>query len=353
MKKYRLSFYCLTAVIFISSCNLMNKNIHTNKDEKSFKNIKQITHGGKNAEAYFSMDSRWLIYQSHNEENKCDQMYVMRTDGGDKRLVSTGKGRVTCGYFVDLGPAEKSRIIYSSTHDFSDECPPEPDRRKGYVWPIYDSYEIYIDDFKGGNLKRLTNNKAYDAEATVSPDGKSIVFTSTRDGDLDLYLMDVDGKNLKRLTSTLGYDGGAFFTPDGKRIIYRAYYPKTKKEKEEYVSLLKQGLFRPSYLEIFTINLDGTNKKKITNLGVSSFAPFMHKNNEIIFSTNYPDLKGRAFHLYMMDQYAKSLKKLTTSGYFNSFPMFSYDGKKLVWASDRGGKKRGEINIFIADWVEE
>ena len=346
MKKMAYFFGCMV----LAACS--TTTMYMGQQEINIRNVKKITHSGKNAEAYFSRDNRWLIYQSHNKGTKCDQMYVMQTNGEGKRLVSTGKGRVTCGYFVDTGTAENSRIIYSSTHDFSSKCPPEPDRRKGYVWPIYDSYEIYIDHFNGGNLKRLTNNKAYDAEATVSPDGKTIVFTSTRDGDLDIYTMDVDGTNVKRITNTLGYDGGAFFTPDGKSIIYRAYHPQTDGEKRAYVQLLKEGLFKPSTLEVFVMNLKEGKPKKITDLGSSTFAPFMNKKENIIFSSNYPSPRGRAFHLFQFDQTRNKLKKITEIGNFNSFPMFSYDGRKIVWASDRHNDGKKGINIFVGDWVE-
>lgn len=351
MLRIEKSIYFLV-LIFLTACGSIQKASYTGEKETRIKNVKKITDSGKNAEAYFSADGRWLIYQSHNENTKCDQMYVTKTNGEEKRLVSTGKGRVTCGYFVDPGSAEQSRIIYSSTHDFSPNCPPEPDRRKGYVWPVYSSYEIYIDHFKGGVLKRLTENNAYDAEATVSPDGKKIVFTSTRDGDLDIYTMNVDGTNVKRLTNTLGYDGGAFFTPDGKSIVYRSYHPKTDKEKKKYVKLLKEGFFRPSTLEVFVMNLEEGKPRKITDLGSSTFAPFMHKNKSIIFSSNYPYPRGRAFHLFQLDEASNKLEKITELGHFNSFPMFSQDGRKIVWASDRHSAKKHEINIFIGDWVE-
>ena len=322
-------------------------------EDRHLSNARQLTFSGKNAEAYFSFDNRWLVFQSHNSQNNCDQLYVMSTSGGETRKVSTGKGRVTCGYFVDPGPAENSRILYSSTHEHSEACPAQPDRSNGYVWPLYDSYELYMDSFQGGSPKRLTENRFYDAEATVSPDGKEIVFTSTRDGDLELYLMNVDGTNVRRLTNATGYDGGAFFSPDGKQIVYRAFHPTLKKEKENYKKLLKQGLYRPGLLELYVMDRDGRNKKKITDLKASSFAPYMFPNSKrIIFSSNLADPKGRFFDLFAINATGGFLEKLTFNAGFDGFPMFSFDGKKMVWASNRNAKDKGDINIFIADWAE-
>lgn len=322
-------------------------------EERHLSNVQQLTFDGKNAEAYFSFDSRWLIYQSHNESNKCDQMYVMKTDGSEKHMVSTGKGRVTCGYFVDPGAAEKSRIIYSSTHEHDNACPTPPDMTNGYVWPLYNSYEIYVDAFDGKTPSRLTNNNFYDAEATVSPDGKEIVYTSNRDGDLDLYIMNIDGTRVRRLTSQIGYDGGAFFTPDGKQIVYRAYHPTLKKEKESYKHLLKKGLYKPGQLELYVMDRDGRNKHKVTDLKAASFAPYMFPNSKrIIFSSNLADPKGRVFDLFAVNPNGGFLEKLTFNSGFDAFPMFSYDGKKLVWASSRNSKSPHDINIFVADWTE-
>src|SRR3990167_2126708 len=284
----RLGIVC--TLIFVSACATTKieelkplpspeqASLMFSGEERHLSNVRQLTAGGSNAEAYFSFDNRWLIFQSHNQENKCDQMYVMQTNGAGKRRVSTGQGRVTCGYFVDPGEAEASRVIYSSTHDHSAECPSPPDKSNGYVWPLYDSYEIYMDAFAGGNLQRVTNNKYYDAEATVSPDGKEIVFTSTRDGDLDIYVMNVDGTRVRRLTASMGYDGGAFFTPDGKEIVYRAYHPTLKREKEAYKKLLKKGLYKPGQLELYVMDRDGGNKRRVTDLKAASFAPYMFPN---------------------------------------------------------------------------
>lgn len=142
----------------------------------------------------------------------------MDIDGSNIKMVSTGKGVTTCAYFLQKAG---NRIICSSTHHIMDDCPPRPDYSQGYVWPLH-PYDIFIADKDGSNLRQLTDNPYYDAEATVSPDGSKIIFTSIRDGDLDLYVMDTDGRNLRRLTHEKVYDGGAFFSPDGSKIVYRA-----------------------------------------------------------------------------------------------------------------------------------
>lgn len=330
-----------------------NKLLSYPGEEKHLKNIRQLTFGGQNAEAYFSSDGQWLIFQSERGEHGCDEMFVMRTDGSDLRKVSTGGGRVTCGYIFGEDPIAPypAELIFSSTHDFGNECPAKPDYSKGYVWPMYNSYEIYTRSFGGGQLHRLTNNKFYDAESTVSPDQKEVVFTSDRHGDLDLYVMNTDGTKVRRVTTDLGYDGGAFFSHDGQKLIYRAFHPQTAEEKKTYKEDLKNGLYRPTWLELFIIGKNGKGKRQITNLKGASFAPFLFPNDKrVIFASNYKNPRGRNFDIYAIDLDGKNLEQITNSGTFDSFPMFSPDGKKLVWASNRNGKPH-ETNIFIADWT--
>jgi TolB protein len=316
--------------------------------EKHLRNMRQLTFGGENAEAYFSSDGRKLIFQSTRDGRECDQIYTMNIDGSDARLVSTGDGRTTCSYFF---PGDK-RILYSSTHLGGKQCPPRPDFSQGYVWAVYDTFDIFTAKPDGSDLKQLTTTPGYDAETTISRDGK-LVFTSKRDGDLDIYAMEANGKNVKRLTNELGYDGGPFWSYDGKQIVYRAYHPQTEKEKADYVSLLKQNLIRPTVLDIWAMNADGTNKRQVTNLNKASFAPYFFPDGKrIIFSSNVADPKGRDFDLYKVNSDGTGLERITYNDTFDGFPMFSPDGKKLVFASNRNAKTRGDTNIFIADWVE-
>lgn len=326
-------------------------------EEKHLKNIRQLTYGGDNAEAYFSHDDRRLVMQiTHPDKGiSCDQIYqgTLPTTAEEPftlKLVSTGTGRTTCSYFMP----ESKQIIFASTHAADPACPPVPDRSKirKYVWPIYDSFELFVSDTDGGNLRRLTDNNFYDAEATLSPQQDKIVFTSTRNGDLDLYVMDVDGSNLIQVTNELGYDGGAFFSPDGSKLIFRASRPQTEEEKQEYRDLLAQDLVAPAQMELYVCNTDGTDLKKITDLGKANWAPFFHPSGEkVIFSSNHAS-GGRTFNLFMINLYGTGLEQITYDETFDAFPMFSHDGSKLVFASNRNNGGTRSTNVFIADWVE-
>jgi TolB protein len=316
--------------------------------EKHLKNVRQLTFGGENAEAYFSADGKQLIFQSTRDGRECDQIYTMKVDGSHARLISTGEGRTTCSYFFPSG----NRVLYSSTHLGSKQCPERPDFSKGYVWAIYPSFDIFTAKPDGSDLKQLTMTTGYDAETTISRNGK-LVFTSTRDGDLDIYTMNADGKDVRRLTNELGYDGGPFWSPNGKQIVYRAYHPQTEKDKSDYSSLLRQNLIRPTTLEIWTMNADGSNKRQVTRNGKANFAPYFFPDNKrIIFASNMDDPKGRNFDLYKISSDGSGLERITFNETFDGFPMFSPDGKKLVFASNRNAKSRGDTNVFIADWVE-
>jgi Tol biopolymer transport system component len=272
----------------------------------------------------------------------------MNIDGTGVHRVSNGLGRTTCGYFYD----NDRRIFYSSTFKNSPDCPPVPDRSHGYVWPV-GHLEIYTSKPDGSDLRQLTDNGAYNAEGTLSPDGKTIIFTSTRDGDLDLYTMNVDGSNVRRITRRVGYDGGGVFSPDGKTIVWRAGYPGTAADSADYLALLGQRLVRPSRVELWVANADGSNPRQITHLGGANFAPSFHPDGKrIIFSSNYETPRSGNFDLYLVNLDGTGLTKITTAGTFDGFPMFSPDARKLVWASNRNFKVEGETNLFIADWVE-
>ena len=328
-----------------------NKSKLDFEGEKYLKNIKQLTFGGENAEAYFSTDGKKLVFQSKRDGRSCDQIYTMNIDGSDVKMVSTGLGRTTCAFYYK----KNKRVLYGSTHLGDKACPPNPDFSKGYVWAIYPSYDIFSAKANGKKVKRLTKTPGYDAEATVSPNGKKIVFTSTRDGDLDIYVMNRNGKKVKRLTTALGYDGGPFFSPDGKQIVYRSYHPKTEKEIARYKDRLAKNLIEPNNFELWIMNADGTNKRQITKLGAASFAPYFHPSGKkLIFSSNHfaDDPRKRNFDLLMVNTDGTGLERITTYDSFDGFPMFSPDGKKLVFASNRNAEKRGDTNVFIADWVE-
>ncbi|MBI4611127.1 MAG: PD40 domain-containing protein [Candidatus Rokubacteria bacterium] len=315
--------------------------------ERRLANLRQLTFGGQNAEAYFDWTGTRLVFQSTRPPVGCDQSFPMRADGSDVRLVSTGKGRTTCSFFFPDG----KRFLYASTHLDKGACPPPPDRSRGYVWPIYPGYEIFSADVDGGDLRRLTENDGYDAEGAVSPDGSRIVFTSLRDGDLDLYVMDADGSNVRRLTDRPGYDGGPFFSWDGRFIVLRSAHPETRAELDEYRMLLGQGVVRPRALEIFVMRADGTGLTQVTRNGAANFAPFMHPNSrQVIFSSNLHDPTGRSFALYLINVDGSGLERLTYADSFASFPMFSRDGTRLVFCGNRYAVAPREINVLIADW---
>lgn len=314
--------------------------------ERHLANIRQLTFGGENAEAYFSPDGTRLIFQSTREGIVCDQIFTMNVDGSELKRVSTGNGRTTCGYFSSDGRS----IVYASTHEASPACPSRPDFSRGYVWPIYDGYDIYRANADGSGLTPLTRSPGYDAEATIAPDGL-ITFTSVRDGDMEIYSMQADGSNVKRLTNRPGPDGGPFFSWDGKHIAFRGRVAEGK-ELDEYRSLLKQALWRPTELELFVVDRDGSNLRQVTRLGGANFAPSWHPDGRrLIFASNTADKRGRNFDLYLVNLDGSGLERVTYNDTFDGFPMFSPDGKRLVFASNRHARSEGETNIFIADWV--
>ncbi|MBA2627404.1 MAG: PD40 domain-containing protein [Gemmatimonadales bacterium] len=317
--------------------------------ETHLRNVRQLTFGGNNAEAYFSRSGRELIFQRQEKVDAgCDQQYVINLDGTGLRRVSNGEGRTTCGYFYD----HDQRVLYSSSHEFSRECPAPVDRSRGYVWPL-GHFEIYGQKLDGTDQRQLTSNGAYNAEATVSPDGRRIVFTSTKDGDLDLYTMNVDGTDIRRVTTRVGYDGGAFFSPDGRHLVWRAQYPETASDTADYRRLLAERLVRPARLELWIADVDGSNARKITSLGGANFAPYFHPDGRrIIFASNHHNPRGRNFDLFMIGSDGTGLQQITRDPDFDGFPMFSPDGRKLVWASNRHGQEAGETDLFLADWVE-
>ncbi|HYG14157.1 MAG TPA: hypothetical protein VEC12_00280 [Bacteroidia bacterium] len=363
----------LAAVFALSACKNNTKNASQSDSQKKdspvidtaavkaethLKNLRQLTWGGNNAEAYWSFDSKKLVFQSDNKDwgLKCDQIFYFDVEEAAQdtlrpKMLSTGKGRTTCSYFM---PGDNT-IVYASTHLKHNECPPVPAHRadKKYLWAIYPEFDIFVSDLNGKIEKQLTNAPGYDAEATISPDGTKIVFTSTRNGDLDLYVMDIDGKNVKQVTNQLGYDGGAFFSPDGKKLVFRSSRPTADEEVKEYKELLAQGLVAPTNMEIYTCNIDGSDLKQVTKLGKANWAPFYHPSGKkIIFSSNHHSERGYDFQLYMINEDGTGLEQITTESIFNAFAMFSPDGKKLVFCSNRNNGGTRDTNIFVADWED-
>jgi Tol biopolymer transport system component len=337
---------CWLSLILLLSAFLVSPPL----EGQSLTNIRQLTFGGQNAEAYWSPDGKRLIFQSTRDGGQCDQIYTMNADGSGVRLVSTGKGVTTCGYFLPDG----KHIVYASTHERSPECPARPDRSKGYVWAVHPGYDIYVAREDGSELRRLTDAEGYDAEATVHRKTNKIVFTSKSSGDLDLWSMNMDGSGKQRLTTSYGYDGGAFFSPDGSRLVWRANHPANPEQRARYQELLDQDLTAPMKMELFLGNADGTDARQITNFGCASFAPqFTPDGRQIIFSSNKNKCDSREFDLFLIDLDGGNLRQVTSFGGFTSFPEFSPDGKKLVFASDREAKSPYEFNIFVADWDGE
>jgi Tol biopolymer transport system component len=324
--------------------------------EKNFKTLKQLTFGGDNAEAYFSPDGKSLTMQVTNPEigAHCDQIYTLdlqkeSLSKDDLHLVSTGLGRTTCSFFMPDG----KHVIYASTHEGDHSCPKPPTSNGKYLWPLFPDFDIYMADLNGKIVKQLTKEPGYDAEAVVSPDGKKIAFTSMRTGDLEIFVMDIDGSNLKQITFGLGYDGGAFFSHDSKKLVFRSSRPTSPEDVKEYTENLKNDLVAPTNMEIYTVNVDGTNLKQITHLGKANWSPYFHpKDDRIIFSSNHHSARGYDFQLFSIDTSGKNLKQITFESIFNAFPMFSPDGKKLVFASNRTEGKPKETNVYIADWVD-
>ena len=317
-------------------------------EERHLLNIRQLTNGGTNAEAYFSKDGQWITFQGTPEANghACDLQYVMKTDGTELKRVSPLAGKTTCGWFLPDG----KRLFFGSTHAADAACPPAPDYSKGYVWGI-DPFDIFTVNRDGTGLKRLTNYDTYTAEGVLSPDGKRIVFTSLKGGDLDIYTMNVDGTDVKQLTTTPGYDGGPWWSPDGKQIVYRAYHPTDPAELKDYQDLLKQRMIRPNKMDLWIMNADGSNNHQITHLGGASFGPsWSHDGKRLMFSSNYRNPKSRNFDVFMVDLDGSNLEQITTNTEFDGFPMLSPDGTKFIWASNRNAAKEHETNLFIADW---
>lgn len=319
--------------------------------EPRLANLRQLTKGGTHAEAYWSPDGTQLIYQAVREGDKADQIYVLDLATGASKRISDGKGKTTCAYFLPDG-----RIVYSSTKAAGPEPPPPPDRSKGYVWPLHREFEIYLLDPRTGAEKRLTDSDGYDAESTVSPDGRRLVFMSQRDGAFGLYTMNVDGTDLKKVTKKTCYTGGAFFSPDGRSLVYRSFYPKTAADDGNLKQMLDTRAlipFKGMVIEIYVSDADGGNERAVTSMGKINFAPTFHRDGKRIIFTSDARAESRGgYNLFLINADGTGLEQVTRHKGFDGFPHFSPDGKKLVFISDRNATRPHELNIFLADWVD-
>ena len=359
--KLSTAFYLMQCTLFVSPTIAQYATMDTVHfaGEKYFKNVRQLTFGGDNAEAYWSYDGKSIVFQKTNPKEGvfCDQIFAGKVPVTDAqkftpKMIGTGKGRSTCAYFLPDG----KHIIYASTHLGADSCPPTPDRAKygnKYIWPLYNSYDIFMADMSGKIVQQITSAKGYDAEATLSPDGKKMIYCSDKSGDLELYVMDLKSGKEIRVTNELGYDGGAWFSPDGTKIVWRASRPKTPEAIAEYKSLLAEGMVAPTNMEVFVSNADGSNAKQITALGQANWAPnFTPDGKHIIFCSNHEYKRGFPFNMYLIDLEGKGLEKISRDKGFDAFPMFSPDGKKIIFASNRNNGGTRDTNLFVADWVE-
>jgi len=357
MKKHLL-FIIIAALLLPSCVSTVSEQKQPGASfiDRHMKNVTQLTMDGDNGEAYFSWDSRKLIFQSSRNGYACDKIWTMNVDGSDKRMVSPDHGANTCSFFF---PGEQ-RITFASTNHLAGACPPKPYTPKGarYVWPLY-PYDIFTANADGTDLKKITDNPNYDAEPVVSSDGSRIVFGSQREGNFDVYTMNADGSDLKRLTDRMGYNGGPWFSPDNKKIVWRAWYPETEAEKAQWRDCMEKNYIIAVPLDLWVMDADGSNKKMILHNGATNFAPSWHPDGKrIIFSSNkddwHEDIKqyGHNFELYLVNIDGTGLERITYNNTFDSFPMFSPDGKKLSFASNRNPQKPRETDIFIADWVD-
>ena len=359
--KLSTAFYLMQCTLFVSPTIAQYATMDTVHfaGEKYFKNVRQLTFGGDNAEAYWSYDGKSIVFQKTNPKEGvfCDQIFAGKVPVTDAqkftpKMIGTGKGRSTCAYFLPDG----KHIIYASTHLGADSCPPTPDRAKygnKYIWPLYNSYDIFMADMSGKIVQQITSAKGYDAEATLSPDGKKMIYCSDKSGDLELYVMDLKSGKEIRVTNELGYDGGAWFSPDGTKIVWRASRPKTPEAIAEYKSLLAEGMVAPTNMEVFVANADGSNAKQITVLGQANWAPnFTPDGKHIIFCSNHEYKRGFPFNMYLIDLEGKGLEKISRDKGFDAFPMFSPDGKKIIFASNRNNGGTRDTNLFVADWVK-
>jgi Tol biopolymer transport system component len=350
-------FALIGLMVFLTGCSHVKTGVKEGEAasaDRHMINVKQLTTDGDNGEAYFSWDSRKLIFQSNRGGYQCDKIWTMNIDGADKKMVSPAHGANTCSFFFP----DNKKIVFASTNHIPGDCPPKQAVPPGYVWPLY-PYDIFVANADGTDLKKITDNPRYDAEPVVSSDGTQIVFGSQRDGDFDIYIMNADGSNVRRLTDRTGYDGGPWFSPDSKKIAWRAWYPETEEEKALWKDCMEKDYIVAVPLDLWVMDSDGSNKMRLTRNGATNWAPSWHPDGKrIIFSSNmddwHDDIKkfGHNFELYLINIDGTGMERLTFNNTFDSFPMFSPDGKKLAFGANRNPQKPRATDIYIADWIE-
>jgi len=319
----------------------------------SIENVKQLSFQGDNGEAYFNSDDSKVIFQSKRNNNNCDKLYIVDINGNNLTEFVANDGAFTCAYFS----LDDRYIFFSSTMHLGSECPEiykDPNPRK-YIWPLRD-YEIFRYD--NGAVKQLTNYSGYNAETTTHPFEEKVIFTSLRDGDINLFEMDYNGENVKQITSEYGYDGGAFYSPNGENIVWRAWYPTSDEEISMWKNNLAKKFIESVPLDIYVAKNDGSEKQRLTSNGATNWAPSWHPDGKhIVFSSNMDDWRedynayGSNFELYMINIATKTLTRLTNNDTFDSFSVFSKNGKKIVFSSNRDAENPRNTNIFIADIV--
>ena len=343
----------IVTIIFFS-CSYQKFDKNNQKDDFYLENTRQLTFNGDNGEAYFSPDDKYFVFQSKRDGNLCDKIYTMTVDGDDIKMIDENRGAFTCSYYSLDG----KKIFFSSTMQDSINCPEvykDPNPRK-YIWPLR-NFDIY--SMSSNKIKNLTNSYGYDAEATVHPYEEKIIFTSKRNGDIDLYEMNYEGLELKRITKDFGYDGGAFYSPDGERIVWRAWYPENDNERMMWANNLANNYIEAVPLNIYISKRDGSEKIKLTNNGATNWSPSWHPSGDyIVFSSNMDDWLeahnsyGPNFELYLIEINTGKLSRLTYNKTFDSFPVFSNSGKKIVYSSNRDANNPRQTNIFISDFIE-
>jgi Tol biopolymer transport system component len=348
----------LALVLALSSLTLTAQQPSVSKESEFLSRIRRLTVEGRRAgEGYWGPDGQRLVFQSEREPgNPFYQIYLMDMASGDVSRVSPGLGKTTCSF---INPQTGDVLFASTHHDPRSKQLQDEElkfrasgQERRYAWDYDPEFEIYALAEKAGGLTRLTNAKGYDAEASYSPDGQWIAFSSMRDAynrpltaaeqkqiEVDpsyfgeIYLMRADGSGQTRLTTVPGYDGGPFFSPDGTRIIWRRFD--------------EQGLIA----NVWTMKLDGSDARQVTDFGSMSWAPYIHPSGEyILFASN--KLGFENFEVFMTDiDGRKEPVRVTYSDGFDGLPVPSPDGRRIAWTSSRGGGREGQI--FLAEWNHE